>query len=90
MSLINDKHSFHDNIDTVPNNMESDVNACFVGPADQAADPISVNEDTRPNIRIHCHKSKVNSSDSELNTNNYYPFILPVGEQTYSATLKQK
>ena len=74
----------------IPNNIESDLNAGFVEPADQSADPISVNEDTRPNIRIHCHKCNVNSIDAELNTNNYYPFILSVCEQTYSVTLKQK
>ena len=84
--LNNDEHSFHDNIGTVSNNIESDLNAGFVEPADKSTDPISENEDTRSNIRIHCHKRKINSIDAKLDGSNYYPFILPVGEQTYSVT----
>ena len=38
----NDEHSFHDNIDTVHNNIESDVNVGVVEPADQSADLIFV------------------------------------------------
>ena len=67
-----------------------------VGPSHQSADLISVNEDAcsfdniRPNIRINCHKRKVNSIGAALNPNNYDPFILSVDEQTYSVALNKK
>ena len=38
-------HPVHDNIGTVRNNIESDVNVDFVGTVDQSADSISVNGD---------------------------------------------
>ena len=90
--LNNDEHSFHDNIGTVPNNIESSVK--WVSLDLQTSQlHIILNEyafcfdNTSLNIRIYCHKRKVNSIDAKINTNNYDLFILPADEQTYSVTL---
>ena len=96
MILIVTMNTHFTTILTLFTTTSSDVNVGVAGPADQSADLISVNEDacsfdnTRPNIRIHCHKRKVNSIDAALNPNNFDPFILPVDEQTYSVALNKK
>ena len=84
--------------DVIKKPFDECASSCYISLpcAHRSADLISVNEEdscsfdnTKPNIRIYCHKRKVISIDAALNPNDYNPFILPIDEQTYSVALNE-
>ena len=86
MILIVTMNNYFMTILTLFTTVSSDVNVGVAGPDGDACSF----DNTKHNIRINCHKRKVNSIDAGLNPNNYYPFILPIDEQTYSVYCKAK